>query len=224
MRTLRRQQQPGSCAGTGASQGFLQGFFGVSSSRGRSTNPAHRGSACRETSPLLLQCIRLCWMSYGGNVVRKRRGLERNEFDRILLLVAMAQNFGLPPAEPLKRKSRQFFRSLKLADLVLAKACASGNERAWEHFMAVYGQPLTRAAIAISGSETVGRDLADAFYAELYGLNTREGERRCPLDSYRGRGYCSAGFGPRWRRGLWITTGARIANRHLMTSCTILRA
>jgi RNA polymerase sigma-70 factor (ECF subfamily) len=54
--------------------------------------------------------------------------------------------------------------------------------------MAVYGQPLTRAAIAISGSETVGRDLADAFYAELYGLNTRDGERRCPLDSYRGRG------------------------------------
>lgn len=54
--------------------------------------------------------------------------------------------------------------------------------------MAQYGQPLTRAAIAISGNETVGRDLADAFYAELYGLTTREGERKCPLASYRGRG------------------------------------
>ena len=54
--------------------------------------------------------------------------------------------------------------------------------------MAQYAAPLTRAAIAISGSETVGRDLADAFYAELYGLNTRDGERKCPLDSYRGRG------------------------------------
>ena len=54
--------------------------------------------------------------------------------------------------------------------------------------MAAYGSQLTRAAIAISGSETVGRDLADAFYAELYGLNTREGKRKCPLDSYRGRG------------------------------------
>jgi len=71
---------------------------------------------------------------------------------------------------------------------MLAKACAAGHERAWEHFMALYGQPLTRAAIAISGSETVGRDLADSFYAELYGLNVRDGERRCPLDSYRGRG------------------------------------
>ena len=54
--------------------------------------------------------------------------------------------------------------------------------------MALYGQQLTRAAIAISGNETVGRDLADAFYAELYGLNTRNGERKCPLDSYKGRG------------------------------------
>jgi RNA polymerase sigma-70 factor (ECF subfamily) len=45
-----------------------------------------------------------------------------------------------------------------------------------------------RSATAISGSETAGRDLADALYAELYGLTVRDGERRCPLDSYRGRG------------------------------------
>ena len=138
---------------------------------------------------LRLRCIRRCSTSYGENAAAQAWGLERNEFDRILLLVAMAQNFGLASgATAQKEEQATFFRSLKLADLVLAKACASGNERAWEHFMAVYGQPLTRAAIAISGSETVGRDLADAFYAELYGLNTREGERRCPLDSYRGRG------------------------------------
>ena len=75
-----------------------------------------------------------------------------------------------------------------MADLVLARACARGNERAWEHFIAVYRQPLTRAAIAITGSETLGRDLADQLYAELYGLSVREGQRRCPLLSYRGRG------------------------------------
>ena len=109
-------------------------------------------------------------------------GLERGEFDRIVLVAAQGQN----PA--LGEQPGPFLHSLKLADLVLAKACAAGNDRAWEHFMAQYGQPLTRAAIAISGSETVGRDLADAFYAELYGLNTRDGERKCPLDSYRGRG------------------------------------
>ena len=49
-------------------------------------------------------------------------------------------------------------------------------------------QPLIRAAIAITGSEMLGRDLADQLYAELFGLNTREGERCCPLLSYRGRG------------------------------------
>ena len=125
------------------------------------------------------------WRECGG----RAWGLERSEFDRILVRAAVGQNFGLPPgATALKEKQAAYFRSLKLDDLVLAKACAAGNERAWEHFMAAYGQPLTRAAIAISGSETVGRDLADAFYAELYGLNTRDGERRCPLDSYRGRG------------------------------------
>jgi RNA polymerase sigma-70 factor (ECF subfamily) len=52
----------------------------------------------------------------------------------------------------------------------------------------VYQQPLVRAAIAITGSDTLGRDLAGQLYAELYGLTMRDGERRCPLESYRGRG------------------------------------
>jgi RNA polymerase sigma-70 factor (ECF subfamily) len=30
--------------------------------------------------------------------------------------------------------------------------------------------------------------MADQLYAELFGLTTRDGERRCPLESYRGRG------------------------------------
>ncbi len=116
-------------------------------------------------------------------------GLERDEFDRIVIRVARGHIPGPATiATTFGEQQGAFLRSLKLADLVLAKACAAGNERAWEHFMAHYGHALTRAAIAISGSETVGRDLADAFYAELYGLNTRDGERKCPLDSYRGRG------------------------------------
>ena len=63
-----------------------------------------------------------------------------------------------------------------------------GTNAAWEHFIAQHRQPLIRAAISITGSETLGRDLADQLYAELFGLNTRDGERRCPLLSYRGRG------------------------------------
>ena len=116
-------------------------------------------------------------------------GLARGDFDRILCIAGLRQNFGLPlGAIAGTSEQAAFFRGVKLPDLVLASACAEGNERAWEHFMATYRAQLTRVAIAISGSETVGRDLADAFYAELYGLNTREGKRKCPLESYRGRG------------------------------------
>jgi len=116
-------------------------------------------------------------------------GLASDEFEQILVDAGAAQNFGLPEASPASRQQQaSFFRALCLDDLVLARACACGNERAWRHFVAHYRQPLIRAAIAIAGSETLGRDLADQLYAELYGLTERDGERRCPLVSYRGRG------------------------------------
>jgi RNA polymerase sigma-70 factor (ECF subfamily) len=116
-------------------------------------------------------------------------GLEREEFDRILLEAGTAWNYGIPRELPVSRhRQESFFRGLCLSDLVLARACAAGNERAWQRFIALYRPPLVRAAIAITGSETLGRELADQLYAELYGLNTRDGERRCPLLSYRGRG------------------------------------
>ena len=121
--------------------------------------------------------------------MRQAGALRRDEFDRILLEAGTAWNYGLAEgAERTRQQQAAFFRGLRLADLVLARACADGNERAWEHFIAVYRQPLVRAAIAITGSETLGRDLADQLYAELYGLTMRDGERRCPLHSYRGRG------------------------------------
>ncbi|MGA3160746.1 MAG: sigma-70 family RNA polymerase sigma factor [Terracidiphilus sp.] len=116
-------------------------------------------------------------------------GLEREQFRDILERVASAQNFGLGPGEiASRRQQRDFFYGLRLADLVLARACANGHPGAWEHFLATYRQPLTRAAVAITGSDTLGRELADQLYAELYGLTTRDGVRRSPLDSYRGRG------------------------------------
>ncbi len=116
-------------------------------------------------------------------------GLREGEFEQILLDAGTAQNFGLADGAIASRQQQaSFFRTLCLSDLILARACAAGNEQAWEHFVAVYRQPLTRAAIAITGSQTLGRDLADQLYAELYGLAERDGARRCPLLSYRGRG------------------------------------
>ena len=116
-------------------------------------------------------------------------GLTQTEFSGILLQRIATQNEKQLPSPALSTDQQAaFLRTLKLPDLILAQACARGIERAWERFLTLYQQPLTRAAIAITGSETLGHDLADALYAELYGLNTREGSRRCPLDSYQGRG------------------------------------
>ena len=116
-------------------------------------------------------------------------GLEREQFNHLLERLGTAQNYGLAAGATASRQQQAgFFRGLRLADLVLARACANGHEGAWEHFLALYRQPLLRAAIAIAGSETLGRDLADQLYAELYGLTARDGLRRSPLDSYKGRG------------------------------------
>ena len=132
-----------------------------------------------------------------GSLLRKLRresgadayGLDQQEFNRILHRVGTARNYGLEAGETASRRQQAgFFRDLRLADLTLAQACASGHEGAWEHFIAVYRQPLFRAAIAITGSETLGCELADQLYAELYGLSVRDGVRRSPLDSYKGKG------------------------------------
>ena len=116
-------------------------------------------------------------------------GLDQGEFSEILVRVGTEQNYGLGGLEIASRRQQgEFFRGLRLGDLVLARACANGNERAWERFVALYRQTLLRAAIAITGSETLGSELADQLNAELYGLTERDGKRRCALESYRGRG------------------------------------
>jgi RNA polymerase sigma-70 factor (ECF subfamily) len=81
-----------------------------------------------------------------------------------------------------------FLNSLKLNELVLARACAAGNERAWEQFMARYREPLFTAAYKIAGEESRGRELADSLYAELYGISAEGRERKSKLLYYHGRG------------------------------------
>lgn len=85
-------------------------------------------------------------------------------------------------------ESAAFLESLKLQELVLARACALGNERAWEQFMARYREPLFTAAYKIAGDESRGRELADSLYAELYGISAEGRERKSKLLYYHGRG------------------------------------
>jgi RNA polymerase sigma-70 factor, ECF subfamily len=115
--------------------------------------------------------------------------LRRDEFAGALLAVGNRHNFGLPAglnAGP--AQIGNFLRALQLQDLALAQACALGRDTAWREFMVRFRDPLTRAAIAMTGSEAAGEELADSLWPEMFGLNERAGQRVSPLAGYSGRG------------------------------------
>ncbi len=72
------------------------------------------------------------------------------------------------------------------ADLELARACAAGDEQAWDRFVRDYRPILYRAADALDSSGRA-REVADSLYAELYGLRERDGQRRSLFAYFRGR-------------------------------------
>lgn len=79
-----------------------------------------------------------------------------------------------------------FFNSLRIDDLVLARACAAGNDRAWEAFLSRFREKLYDVAAYITKESS--RELADSIYADLYGTALRDGQRISKLTSYTGRG------------------------------------
>lgn len=89
---------------------------------------------------------------------------------------------------PADTSAEAYLRTLHLHDLALAQACARGYEPAWKRFLEIYRPSLRQAAIAISKSVSIGEEMADSLYAELFGLKERDGERRSPFASYGGRG------------------------------------
>src|SRR5271163_1856793 len=81
-----------------------------------------------------------------------------------------------------------FCAALKLEELALARACAAGNERAWQDFIDRYRQKLHRMALHITRDGAYAAELADSLFADLYGVNARDGVRNSKLLSYTGRG------------------------------------
>ena len=79
-------------------------------------------------------------------------------------------------------------QTLHLEELVLARACVAGNERAWEVFLTRYRERMYDAAYNIARDEATGRALADSLYAELYGLTEHDEVRVSKLRYYLGRG------------------------------------
>jgi hypothetical protein len=74
-----------------------------------------------------------------------------------------------------------FFCSLHLGDLALAHACALGSEAAWDRFLALFRGALVNAAISITGSATLGRDLAGSLTRRA--LRTTSYRRRAPVSA-----------------------------------------
>jgi len=86
------------------------------------------------------------------------------------------------------RSIQEFCATLRLEDLALTRACAGGNERAWEVFLLRFREKLYDIARQITSEDSSGRELADSVYADLYGTKTRDGARVSKLASYSGRG------------------------------------
>jgi len=101
------------------------------------------------------------------------------------ILDEIARKFAAPQESA---SLREFCFSLKIEELVLARACAAGNERAWETFMFRYREKLYEIGLHITREDSAARDLSDSIYAELYGTVTKDGHRVSKLASYTGRG------------------------------------
>jgi RNA polymerase sigma-70 factor (ECF subfamily) len=111
-------------------------------------------------------------------------GLSLEDFTAILLEVSDRY---VPGADD--RELATFHRTLKVADLALARACAAGNEAAWDYFVIRYRAKLYEAGAAIARDESVGSELADSLYTDLFGTRqTDGGQRISKLASYTGRG------------------------------------
>jgi RNA polymerase sigma-70 factor, ECF subfamily len=110
-------------------------------------------------------------------------GIPAHEFVGILDDLAAKS---IPESTKLQRQ--EFFSRLHVEDLALARACAAGNERAWQVFMLRFREKLYDAGRQITRDDATGRELADSVYADLYGTQTREGRRQSKLFSYGGRG------------------------------------
>jgi len=109
-------------------------------------------------------------------------GLTRESFATILCEVGAKHGATTEP------EIRTFFLSLRIDELALARACAAGNNSAWEIFLTRYREKLYLSALRIAREDSAARDLADTLYADLYGTSTRDGQRISKLSSYTGRG------------------------------------
>ncbi|HEX7485705.1 MAG TPA: sigma-70 family RNA polymerase sigma factor [Vicinamibacterales bacterium] len=112
-----------------------------------------------------------------------RWNLSRDAFARALER-SIASRFATEVKTP--AVVSEYVDSLNLEELALACACAEGQVSAWAYFIECHRPGLRAAARAIAGDDA-GGELADSIYAELYGLEERDGRRRSLFDYFHGR-------------------------------------
>lgn len=136
------------------------------------------GSAA-QVSPVIRDfCVRV-YSSSGA----ARFGLDIAALEQIVVHVVVHWNTAGGSGEV-----RDFLNLLRVEELVLARACAAGNEAAWEYFLGRYRATLYGAAHKIAHDDATARELADSIYADLYGVSDTGRERASKLMYYSGRG------------------------------------
>lgn len=125
--------------------------------------------------------------------------LSREEFAAV---VDASIERGFASGVPSGRDLERYAAGLHVEDLALAAACALGRETAWDHFVLTHRPVLYRAADALDPSGGA-REIADALYADLYGMTEAEGERRSLFRYFHGRSSL-----PTWLRAV-------LAQRHV---------
>ncbi|MEO5894393.1 MAG: sigma-70 family RNA polymerase sigma factor [Vicinamibacterales bacterium] len=112
-----------------------------------------------------------------------RWGLSREEF---AMPVNASVQRAFPDAQPSRRELDRYVSALHAADLGLACACALGREAAWDHFILTHRPLLYRSADALDPTGSA-RELADALYADLYGISEAAADRRSLFRYFHGR-------------------------------------
>jgi RNA polymerase sigma-70 factor (ECF subfamily) len=118
-----------------------------------------------------------------------RSGAEKYGFTPesfALILCGVAAKY--LPVEASPSDARTFLLTLRVEELALARACAAGDNAAWEVFLTRYREKLYHSALRIARDDAAARELADGLYGELYGATGRQGDRVSKLASFSGRG------------------------------------
>lgn len=119
-----------------------------------------------------------------GKSGAEKFGLTLGDFARILIEIGAKYL----PADAGPAEAVEFYTSLRVEELAVARACARANDSAWEAFLIRYREKLYDAAHAIAKEDSRARELADSLYADLFGTETRDGQRVSKLNYYAGRG------------------------------------